>query len=228
MTEREILAAEYALRLLDSEDMLRARGLISADPAFAAMVTDWEAKLAPLLDEIASVEPGTDLWPRIEAALGQQSRGEVMQLRRSVRRWQWGTGLSAAAAVVLAVVSMHPPATPASAPVAAPLAATLAPKGGGAVTLVWQPDLRRLTALAPELPLSAGHDYELWVLPKNEISRSLGLLKAGANRQMVMSAELAAKLGPNVTVAISLEQTGGSPNPEHTGPVIAVGKISAS
>ena len=227
MTEHEILAAEYVLRLLDSADMLRARGLISADTGFAELVADWEAKLAPLLDEIATAEPGADLWPRITAALNGQSGGEVVQLRRAVKRWQWGAGISAAAAVMLAVVSMRPDAPITPVPVAPPLAATFAPKGGGAVTLVWQPEVRRLTALAPELPLSAGHDYELWVLPKNEKSRSLGLLKAGANKQWVISAELAAKLGPDATVAISLEQTGGSPNPEHTGPVIAVGKILA-
>ncbi|MEO7383939.1 MAG: anti-sigma factor, partial [Novosphingobium sp.] len=125
-------------------------------------------------------------------------------------------------------VSMRPPAPPTSTTIAAPLAATLAPKGGGAVTLVWQPEVRRLTALAPELPLSAGHDYELWVLPKQGKSRSLGLLKAGANRQLVMSADVAAQLGPDAIVAISLEPTGGSPTGQATGPVIAVGKISAS
>lgn len=228
MTERENLAAEYVLRLLDSEEMLRARGLIGSDPEFAEMVADWEAKFAPLLDEAAPVEPGAELWPRIEATLVHQSGAQVVQLRRTVRRWQWRAGLSAAAAVVLAILSLRAPPPLPPQPTAPPMAATLAPKGGGAVTVVWQPEAGRLTVLAPELPISAGHDYELWVLPRKGPSHSLGLLKAGANRQLMMPADLAAQLGPDATVAISLEQTGGSPNPEHTGPVIAVGKISAS
>ncbi len=228
MTERETLAAEYVLRLLDSEEMLRARGLLSIDTEFAELVAGWEAKLAPLLDEIASGEPSADLWPRIAAALEGEPGGEVVQLRRTVRRWQWSAGLSAAAAIVLALVSMRVPPPPLQTPVVSPLAATLAPKGGGAVTLVWQPDVRLLTALAPELPLSAGHDYELWVLPKQGPSRSLGLLKAGSNRQFKMPADIAAQLGANATVAISLEPTGGSPTGQATGPVIAVGKIWAS
>ncbi|MEO7383439.1 MAG: hypothetical protein ABIU18_00750, partial [Novosphingobium sp.] len=106
MTERDILAAEYVLRLLDGEELLRARGLVSADAEFVALVANWEEKFAPLLDEIAAAEPSADLWTRITAACEGQSGGEVVQLRRAVRRWQWGAGLSAAAALVLAIVSM--------------------------------------------------------------------------------------------------------------------------
>ena len=68
-TEKETLAAEHALRLLEGEDALRARGMMASDAEFAAMVEAWEDRLAPLHEAIEPVEPGPELWQRIEAAL---------------------------------------------------------------------------------------------------------------------------------------------------------------
>jgi anti-sigma-K factor RskA len=38
--------------------------------------------------------------------------------------------------------------------------------------------------------------------------------------------DLAGRLTPDATLAISLEPPGGSPTGQHTGPVIAAGKLS--
>ena len=67
MTERELLAAELALGLLDGQELLTARGLLASDPGFAALVADWDQKLVPLLDVIAPVEPPAAVWPKIPA-----------------------------------------------------------------------------------------------------------------------------------------------------------------
>ena len=52
MTADQLLAAEYALGLLEGEDLLAARARESADPAFARDVAEWQERLAPLADDI--------------------------------------------------------------------------------------------------------------------------------------------------------------------------------
>ena len=68
--EGEALAAEYVLGLLEGEDLQAAEARLSSEPAFAREVAAWWDRLAPLLDERPGREPRTDLWPRIEAAIG--------------------------------------------------------------------------------------------------------------------------------------------------------------
>lgn len=227
MTERELLAAEHALGLLTGEDLIAARGLLASDPEFAAMVAEWEARLAPMAERFPPVEPGAEVWPRIEAALAASPKSQVIQLRAKVRRWQAGAGVAAAAALVLAVISLRPdaPVTPLQSP-AVPMAATLNSSSGGSVAMVWQPDARRLTANATRLAASAGHDYELWLLPKGGAPRSLGLIRAGERFVVKVPQDLLGQLGGDSDLAITLEQPGGSHKAGPGGPVVASGTIS--
>ena len=125
MTETEHLAAEHALGLLTGADLLAARGRVSTDPAFAAEVDAWDARLAPLLDEIAPVSPGADLWSRIDTALGQTG-GEVVALRRSLRVWRAASAVAAAAASPAAALSSPSAGRPSAA-----LPGRAAPASGG-------------------------------------------------------------------------------------------------
>jgi anti-sigma-K factor RskA len=68
--EGEALAAEYVLGLLEGQELKAAEARLSSEPAFAREVATWWDRLAPLLDERPGREPRTDLWPRIEAAIG--------------------------------------------------------------------------------------------------------------------------------------------------------------
>ena len=89
LPEDELLAAEYALRVLDAEAMLAARGREANDPPFAAMVAAWHARLEPMLDEAASVEPDASLWNRIAAAIAMRGAGaDVAALRGKLRFWR--------------------------------------------------------------------------------------------------------------------------------------------
>lgn len=99
MTERELLAAEMALRVLEGQEQLDAQNLLQSDPAFAAEVADWEARLAPLIAEIGSVRPDSAMWERIRKAIGSDP-ANVISLKRKLRLWQIG-GIAAAAAACL-------------------------------------------------------------------------------------------------------------------------------
>ena len=62
--ENDVLAAEYALGLLE-EEQTAARARLSADPAFAPDIALWEDCLAGLAAELPSEAPS----PRAKAAL---------------------------------------------------------------------------------------------------------------------------------------------------------------
>ena len=72
---------------------------VASDALFAAEVDQWHDRLAPLADHIPPRLPRAEVWERIEAELSRDTgSAEVVSLRRSLRRWQWAGGLSAAAA----------------------------------------------------------------------------------------------------------------------------------
>jgi len=61
--EIDMLAAEYALRLLEGEDLRAATALMLTNPEFAKAVTDWETRLADLADEVEPVQPAARTRP---------------------------------------------------------------------------------------------------------------------------------------------------------------------
>jgi anti-sigma-K factor RskA len=120
----DMLAAEYVLGTLASNEREQAQSLIASDPAFAALVRGWEQRLGQLQAMVASVEPPPETWSRIQAriegvepsagmvlpqhpdhAARVAAEGNVIDLRRRLGRWrQVATGLAAIAAVLLALV----------------------------------------------------------------------------------------------------------------------------
>jgi anti-sigma-K factor RskA len=234
----ESLAGEYVLGLLSGEALLDARGRMANDATFARDVADWDERLAPLFDTIAPIAPPARVWEAIAAALQHRSaeaaaNGEVVHLRRQVRRWQLGTGVAAALASVLAIVGLQParvePGAPPPAtavPVPPPLIAAFAPKGGGTISVVYRPHEGRLIARASELPNRAGHDLELWVLPPGGAPLPLGVVPPDNDRSLALAPAIPAKLSPGAMLAVSLEPVGGSPTGLPTGPVLATAKIT--
>lgn len=229
MTEPDLLAAELALGLLDGADLLAARGRLATDPAFVAQVADWEGKLAPLLDEIGPVEADPALWSRIAGALdAAPAGGEVLALRRAVRRWQWTAALSAAAALVIAVLTGPVLLTPPPAAGPAPMVASMElPATQLRLGVTWMPDRGELMVSAAGMAADGVHDHELWVVPANGKPLSLGVVVAGAARRVQLPAALAAQLGAGATVALSVEAIGGSVS-GIPGPVVASAKLSST
>ena len=78
--ERDALAAELALGLLEGQTRADALRLSLSDPAFAAQVAAWEAKLAPLHDEWADAQPGAAVWSGINRPLAHAPTDKVTAL----------------------------------------------------------------------------------------------------------------------------------------------------
>src|SRR3712207_9400677 len=64
--EREQLAAELALGVLEGEELARARALLAEDAEFRTEVGHWQGRFAPMLLEVQPVEPPMHVWGAIE------------------------------------------------------------------------------------------------------------------------------------------------------------------
>jgi anti-sigma-K factor RskA len=236
--DEDAAAGEYVLGLLEGEALLRARGRLTADPAFAFDVEAWEARFAPLTETVTDVTPPTRVWARVEAGLEGASNVISFSTKKpalvsTVGFWRGATAasLALAAASLLVVVMPRPPApTPIAAPAAptAVLAATLADASGKplyAATL--DPDRRGVTIIPLTKVKLGDRTPELWVIPTGGAPKPVGLMKAGGPHLVSASPAILSQTSADVVMAVSLEPAGGSPTGLPTGPVIATGKLTA-
>ena len=223
MTETDdisIAAAELALGLLEGQERADALRRMLAEPEFAREVERWRETFGGLFEQWPEAEPGPRLARRI---LGLPTAAE-----HNVRRWQWLTGASTAAAAALALILVARPArvvvTPAP-PIAqsAPLIAAVAPEGGEPFAALYDAgrgDLR----LSGTVAVPRDRDAELWAIASDGVPRSLGVLRRG--RDGIVMVTLRSPLAAGTTLAISIEPVGGSPTQAPTGPVVAKGKLA--
>lgn len=225
LPERDALAAELALGLLEGEERAAALRLVLSDRDFARTVADWRDALAPLFDLVPEVAPSADLWPRIEAALD----GNAANAPRA-GFWKGATAVALAAAAALAgVLVLRPAPAPQiierAAPAVAQLAAPLVSDGTASVVMArYDPAHATLRVQANALP-DDDRATELWVIPADGTPRSLGVFGKSGMTEVAMTPTLRAWLVDGATLAVSLEPAGGSPTGLPTGPVIASGKL---
>ena len=67
--DRDALAAEYVLGTLSGDERTQAETLMSIDPAFEAVVRQWERRLGELNVMVEAVEPAPEVWERISASI---------------------------------------------------------------------------------------------------------------------------------------------------------------
>ena len=237
--DRSTLAAEYALRLLEGEELAAAQAKLENDPKFASMVANWERRLAPLHAETGERAPPADLWSRIareaglDIAVPVASNDNVADLRTKLRRWQWATGLTAiAAATALAFAVMptlQPGQVPVDPPVAeAPLVASI-PIGDTPLRLgvTYLPEREEMLVSASGLTADGVHDHELWLVVGDGDVRSLGVVEPGAERRMPVPKDMADRIAAGSTLALSREDLGGAKAGE-PGLVVAKGEFTAT
>ena len=223
------LAGEYALGLLEGEELLAARAREGSDPAFAAEIAQWQERLAPLADSIDPRMPRDEIWERIEAELSKDSgSGEVVELRRRLRRWQWTGGLSAAAAAVLAFIAL-PQITRendqpglAVAPVEGVLAANMPIEGTPLrLDLTYLPDSHSLLVTAVGLTADGVHDHEIWLVPPEGELISLGVVNPGVVQSHSVPENAVRFMASGSQVLLTREPLGGKPADSSAGPVVA-------
>lgn len=233
MTDERNLAAEYALGVLEGEELAEARALAASDSEFRREVARWSGRMAPLLDEIEPVAPPEAAWRGIAARIGPTAANEnnIVVLRRKIGVWRGiAAGASALAASLAIVLVMQPPRSggPSPPPVVAsrPMVAMLGDQGKTMLMASWDPTGRQLVlAVAGDMPADPARSHELWVIPADGKPRSLGVMADAKQTHMQLEQALAQLLREGATVAISVEPRGGSPTGAPTGPVIASGAL---
>lgn len=231
--KRAIDPAEFALGLLDGEELRAARALVVSDPEFAHEVARWNGRFAPLFDDVGLVAAPDAMWPRIEQTLGTGSgESNVVVLRRKVNVWRGLTGAMTALAASLALVVVNRPDPPQPAPVAVPSGQPMVAmiKAGAEVAAVanWDAATRRLVVAEVKMPVVPERDYQLWVIPADGTPRSVGVMPNVPHLRLALDAPLSAMLAEGATLAVSLEPLGGSPTDAPTGPVVASGALAAA
>ena len=232
-----ILAAEYALGLLEGEELLAAKARQATEPDFAAQIVRWQERLIPLADEIGPKPPREALWERIvEEIEAAPPSAEVVDLRRRLRRWQWAGGLSAAAAVALAVLALpvvnrttDAPTVVAQSPALTqpPLAANMPIEGTPLrLDLTYLPDAQSLLVTAVGLSADGVHDHEIWLVPPEGELISLGVVKPGVVQAHSVPADAALSLTSGAQVVLTREPLGGKPERAAAGPVVAEANFS--
>ena len=193
-------AAEYVLGVLDLAERAMAEARLKSDPAFAALVNDWQNRLSGLNDDYTEV-PAPNLLPQIEARLFPQAA----KPRRTWFGWLAGAGAVAALLIVFALPQPQ-----------APLLATIA-QGDLAYEARYDGDALTISRIAGSAA-PAGQVHELWIIAPGAAPVSLGLL-AEADLTVTTQAP------KGWTLAISLEPAGGAPNGAPTGPILAAVEI---
>jgi anti-sigma-K factor RskA len=231
MNDREYLAAEYALGILEGEELLEARGLAASDGDFAREVETWNERLAPLFDEMGEETPPEAVWRRVKAGIDSDRGGDVVELKR---RLGWWKGMSAATSAIAASLALvvafdairPPPAVETPARGEMMVASLMSEDKAMMMSAAWMPAKKSLMVMPAAMPAEPGRSHELWIIPADGKPRSLGLVSGEGPHRMAIDEAMAPMFAEAATLAISVEPEGGSPGPGPSGPVIASGTLA--
>ncbi len=219
---RDLLAAQYVLGVLDLAERREAERLSASDPAFGALVGEWEERLVPLADAYEPSDPPPAVRTAIEARLFGAPE-KPAGLWQSLSFWR---PLALAASLALVVSLGYNIYGQAPTGEGGNLIVSLQPAGDTPVNFValYQPDSGavRLSPVSGEA--ETGKDFELWLIEGDDPPLSLGVLPKSGTAEIVIPPGPAGKFRTGATLAISLEPQGGSPTGQPTGPVVAAGK----
>ncbi|MBF9034530.1 hypothetical protein HKCCE2091_09785 [Rhodobacterales bacterium HKCCE2091] len=200
-----ILAAEYALGLLDRPEAEAFEARMAAEPALRALYAEWEERFAALTDELPEVAPPGSTYDDIEDRLFP------LQKRRA-GGMGWLRGLVGAGVLVAALavaVLFFAPGEPA---VVADFRADLTHPAFDTIGVGATDDGVFHLILFDYVEPPEGSDYELWLVAGDEPPVSLGLVPRGE------TGDYWTELPPEITaafaggaVAVSVEPAGGSP-----------------
>ena len=223
--ERDALAAELALGLLEGQARADALRLSLSDPAFAALVAAWEAKLAPLHGEWTDAQPGAAVWSAIERQLADAPADKITAIETRLRRWRAGALLSGAVAAALAFLLITRP-VPAPAPATPQLAvARIESDATGPLVLARYHQDSGLMQLRIHGFEPGALVPELWVIPEGGAPVSLGQIGHAGEAEMTMPPPHRLLMTEGATLAITMEPVSKTPHPAPSGAAVASGKI---
>ncbi len=221
------LASEYALGVLGRNEMAAAESRFDNEPLFRREVEEWQARLSPMLDDVAEVAPTAAVWESIARMTNIDSNPAPKSLWHNLSFWRGFSVISGSLAAASIAALLIFPAGLFNTSKPRPLVAMLTPTGNAPAFMArFDPETRSLVIRASTINAAETRVAELWLIPGDGIPRSLGLLDDEGRGRLKLSDINQAVFSADATLAISLEPAGGSPTGAPTGPVIATGKLA--
>ncbi len=230
-TDRDIIAGEYVLGLLDGAEKEVFETRVASDARLDAAVARWQARLAPIDVTAPLIEPSTGLWQRIESGLVQapaRSQAAAPQSALGARLLQWweslwiwrGTALAGIAAALLLAFGLVGALDRARRqPVM--VAVLLTETNLAAAVVNTFADGRVELLPLQDIAVPQGRALEIWTLWDRATGpRSVGLI----DRARAVPLRLDnLPLGADQLFEITVEPAAGSPTGRPTGPIVAKG-----
>ncbi len=219
----EMLAAEYALGLLQGDELRRFQLRLASEADLDGRVGFWQERLATLTDEVAATRPSATVKARIDIALfGESSTGTPLLARLAF--WRGFSLVSLATAAGLAAfLFLSPTPTPTAPVFTAEIAGDASDLRVVAFYQAGWPNVRFRRSEGAATP---GRVLELWAIIGDGAPVSVGLLPDGDNGALPVPAGVDLSAG-NVTLAISDEPAGGSPTGQPTGDILGAGPVTS-
>jgi anti-sigma-K factor RskA len=218
--EDDILAAEFALGLLDDAEAASVQSRARTDSVLSLRIAWWRDQLAPLASEVETPAPA-GVWQRIEGQLpGNDNSQSLMQ------RWRAAAVASMSmAAALLAFIAFRPDPAPVSMPSEpTPMIAALSGEKGAVVAVTYEPTSGKMIISPTVLDPGKG-DAEMWIIPEGGKPVSMGIMNAKLTETHNVPMPMRPMVQPGATFAITQEVKGGSPDGNPHGPIVASGKI---
>ena len=232
--ERDALAGEYVLGLLDGADCEAAGHRLDTDRDFAASVERWRRHFFALDAAATPIVPSASLWSQIEASLtsaAAPARTAPSSAATASRLAEWwnslfvwrGAAFAGALATILLAAGLFGALDRAG---RQPLmVAVLLTEGNAAAAVVNTFADGRVEMLPLQsIIVPAGKALEIWTLWDRAVGpRSVGLIDRARSTPLRLDN---LPLGNGQLFEITLEPASGSPTGRPTGPIIAKGTTS--
>jgi anti-sigma-K factor RskA len=220
----DMLAAEYAIGVLQGEAREALARRIAGNPGLAASVRFWEEHFSQLAGEIAPVRPPQHVMARIETRLfGGREAARKPSLWNSLGFWRGLAVASVAAVIALGAWNFRPER---EAPGQALVAEVAGEQGLVKLVAFYDEKTGELRLNRTEGSPATGRSFELWLIAGQDAPVSIGVLPAETTSHHTIPVALRGKFA-NGVLAISDEPQGGSPTGAPTGAVLATGKLTA-
>lgn len=241
--ERGILAGEYALGVLEGEELAAAQRLMLGSREFADMVEWWHYRLNCAAEAAGAYTPSEGVWQAIEKRLRDRDTDETAShgivpppARRGYSGWTIGAAMAGGAAAAAAITLFLATPTPVSVPEPSPAPGASvgerliaqAQSEDGSINLagIVESGAGRLTLHVAGLNPDPGLAPELWVVPEGGAPHSLGIIPAQGTFARSLSAEDRALIREGSALAITYEDPATAPHAAPGNDILIVGPLA--
>lgn len=223
--DRDALAGELALGILEGEERAQALRLMLSDRDFAARVEQWRAHQSGLFDAIGDVEPPASAWSGIAARIDNETSTKTVE-QPALRWWRRGALASAALAAGLALLLIVPqrPAPPTDSPPAMAVAQLTGPIAGLRIATRYDPATSTLRVRASGMPATPT-EPELWIVTADGRPFSLGQIDRDGETVIRVAEGHRALINARSHFSLSMEPRSPQPSAAPSAPFVADGAI---